>query len=559
MKPKLVHAVRVAVVAALLLLIPSPASRSVSDGSVAPDVELLDLSSLTTASPFSLDPAQDANGMWRAVGADDKTVGFVARTLPLAKDIVGYRGPTEAAIVFDPDLKIVAVRLLESADTHEHVDAVIHERAFLDQFIGWPWGGPAAREQIDGVSGATLTSMALAEGVLKRIGGARPSLVFGDALSIGEAQEWIPEAKSLDEQSGELRDVNGQVIGRLVRTGPHSDDIVGYQGPSEMLLRLSTSNQVEAFRLRKSFDNEPYVGYVRDEYGFWPIFQGKTIKQLAEFDLQEARVEGVSGATMTSMAVAETLVAAAGSMQAEATADAADSPLVWYESIRWTPADFATIAMLLSLGLLRRLGLFRNRAWRRTWLIGVVAVIGLWAGNLISMALVAGWSAEGAAWRLAPGLSALAAITFLMPPVTKSNPYCNHLCPHGAVQQWLKPGSASKRRVRIPQRWMKWLVQIPGVSLVAAYLSLLFLPAIDLSSWEPFHAYLFRIAGWGAFALAIASLLLSAAIPMGYCRLGCPTGRLIDYLRRTARSEQIVRSDFAAICLLIVALAVNLR
>ena len=89
--------------------------------------------------------------------------------------------------------------------------------------------------------------------------------------------------------------------------------------------------------------------------------------------------------------------------------------------------------------------------------------------------------------------------------------------------------------------------------MVIAYLALITMPSIDLSSWEPFHAYLFRIAGWGAFALALLSLALSAVIPMGYCRLGCPTGRLIDYLRRTAVSDRIQRSDLVAIGLLVVA------
>ena len=210
--------------------------------------------------------------------------------------------------------------------------------------------------------------------------------------------------------------------------------------------------------------------------------------------------------------------------------------------------------MLLMAGLLSRLGLFHIHIARRIWLLLAVVVIGLWSGNLISMALVAGWSAEGVAWRLAPGLSAIAAATLLFPPLAKSNPYCNHLCPHGAVQQLIKPGSRSRRRWKLSASTIRWLRRVPGVTLVVAYVCLIAVPAIDLSSWEPFHAYLFRIAGWGSFALAIASLALAAVIPMGYCRLGCPTGRLLDYLRRSAVSDRIQTSDFVAMGLLLVAL-----
>ncbi len=93
--------------------------------------------------------------------------------------------------------------------------------------------------------------------------------------------------------------------------------------------------------------------------------------------------------------------------------------------------------------------------------------------------------------------------------------------------------------------------------LVIAYLSLITMPNVDLSAWEPFHAYLFRIAGWGSFALALISLVVAAVIPMGYCRLGCPTGRLIDYLRQTAVSDRIQWCDAVAFGLLVFALLVG--
>ena len=101
---------------------------------------------------------------------------------------------------------------------------------------------------------------------------------------------------------------------------------------------------------------------------------------------------------------------------------------------------------------------------------------------------------------------------------------------------------------------MKWITKVPGITLVLAYLILIVVPTIDLSSWEPFHAYLFQIASWSSLLLAIATLALSATIPMGYCRLGCPTGRLIDYLRRTSISHRITSADFVAAGLLIFAL-----
>jgi hypothetical protein len=536
----------------LLLAIPSPPRESVSGGSLAPAVDQLDISRIQMTG-VRLESEPDANGMWRIVDADENLIALVARTLPAASDVVGYRGPTEASIIFDPQLKIISVGLLNSADTEEHVDAVIGNEPFFRQFEGWSWGGPPADIEIDAVSGATLTSLALAEGVLKRIGGARPSLVFGNALYVEEIRDWFPDAVAVDDVSGDVRDEKRDIVGRVLRSGPLSDDVIGYQGPTELLIKLSPDDRVESMRIRKSFDNEPYVDYVRTEAGFWKIFVGKSLRELAEFVPQDAGVEGVSGATMTSLAVADTVVAAAKTARRKLAAQNRPQPNVW-QSIRWTRADLATIFMLMLAGIFSRIGWFNLHTPRWLWLLAVIVVIGLWSGNLISMALVAGWSAEGVAWRLAPGLSAIAAVTLLVPPISKGNPYCNHLCPHGAVQQLIKPGARQRRHLRLSRTANRWLTRIPGATLVVAYLALITTPSIDLSSWEPFHAYLFRIAGWGSFALAAASLALAAVIPMGYCRLGCPSGRLLDYLRRSAVSDRIRTSDYVAVGLFAVAI-----
>ena len=547
---KLVHFVRVALVIALLAAIPAT-SRPMSEGSVAPLLSQIPRGTMMPGIRIDLD--QNVNGMWPLLDEHDNLNGFLARTLPAAKGLVGYRGPSEACIVLDTDLTLAAVSLLGSSDTEAHVEAVIADAKFFDQFKGWPWGGPPADTHIDGVSGATLTSLAIAEGVLKRIGGARPSLVFAASISIDEIQDWYPNAASIDEASGRVRDADDETLGRVLRTGPKSDDVVGYQGPTEMLIKVNSSGTIDAIRIRRSFDNEPYVDYVRTERGFWKTFTNQSITELSDFDPEAEGVEGVSGATMTSLAVADTLVAAAKEFAAQAKR--AEEPIPkWYETIRWTRSDIATIGMLLLAGLLSLLGLFRNRIARRLWLVLVITVIGLWAGNLVSMALISGWAAEGIGWRLAPGLCAIALVSLLVPAMTKGNPYCNHLCPHGSIQQLIKPGQQSRRRWKPKPSTMKWITKVPGITLVLAYLILIVVPTIDLSSWEPFHAYLFQIASWSSLLLAIATLALSATIPMGYCRLGCPTGRLIDYLRRTSISHRITSADFVAAGLLIFAL-----
>ena len=552
-RARLVHAVRVAVVIGLLWAIPSPADRGAIESGEPPP---LDVVQELVSDAVALDPRPGPHGLWSIEDADGNVIALLARTMPAAEEVVGYRGPTEALIAFDADLKITAVRLLQSRDTPEHVEAVVADEIFFEQFRGWTWGGPDATQQIDGVSGATLTSLALAEGVMKRIGGERPSLVFPEPLSPEEVKDWFENVDSV-EHDGALtliRDDQGRPIGRVVRSGLLADDVIGYQGPTELLLQFSEQDQLQRVRVRSSYDNEPYVDYVRVEAGFWALFENQSSAQLAALDPEQAGIEGVSGATMTSLAVADTLVATANRLREtrETRLGSSASSL----GIRWTSADLATMVVVIAAAMFSRLRWFRHRFFRRAWLLTVVLVIGLWAGNLVSMALLAGWAAEGIAWKLAPGLATIAVVA-LLAPLGKRNSYCDHLCPHGAAQQLIRPARTARRNLH-PPRWLtRCLAWVPGVTLVCGYLAVVFFPSLDLSSWEPFHAYLFRIAGPVALGLAVGSLLLAALIPMGYCRFGCPTGRLLDYLRRNSASDRITGADGIAVGLLLLAWSIR--
>ncbi|MEM9589162.1 MAG: FMN-binding protein, partial [Planctomycetota bacterium] len=434
-----------------LALLPSATPHKDLDGASAGK----DLSPPTVVSvkrlltnAFSIDSKPSSTGLWRVTDKLGRSLGWVARTLPHAAGVVGYRGPTEAILVLDDQKTVQGVAILNSRDTEEHVRAVENSGEYFRQFIGWTFE-PKRTPEIDGVSGATLTSLALAQGVLRRLGDAPGSLLFPDPITLSDARELYPSAVQVDgDPCAVVRDNDGRTLGRLCRTGGAADAIIGYQGPTELLVAMDDQDRVTGLRIRHSFDNEPYVGYVRQEkYSFWPIFKSMTLTDLAGMDLEAEGVEGVSGATMTSMAVAQSLVQAAAVWQVEQTSE---TPVAapesvgqslrswwtqWMTGVRVQPPDWACFAVLLLCAWLRPEKGGRRRVKRAAWLCWVIVVIGLWSGNLVSMALIAGWSTEGIAWRLAPSLAAIYVVAFAWPPITKSNPYCSHLCPHGALQQ----------------------------------------------------------------------------------------------------------------------------
>ncbi len=158
-------------------------------------------------------------------------------------------------------------------------------QAFLSQFRGLQLGAIDTEFHVDGVSGATLTSLAMAKGILLRLGGERPSLFFPADLELEQLKSWKLDVEQLDQALKEQR---------LIRTGILSDDIVGYQGPSEAAVLLDKEGRVQKIKLVRSFDNQPYVGYVQDDRYYWSPFIGKTLVEVAQMDLKAEGIEGIS-------------------------------------------------------------------------------------------------------------------------------------------------------------------------------------------------------------------------------------------------------------------------
>ena len=492
-----------------------------------------------------------ADGMRPVYDAASQTIGFAIATLPKAINVVGYKGPSNVLLLLDTTSTVIGASLLNSEDTPEHVAAVLADTVFLHQFRGWTLGSPDTFSDVDSVSGATLTSLAIAEAIAVRLGSEKPSLRFPNELNATDLELMFGKdsgmtLKVVSNVEAELVNSSGQPAGNLIRTGPLVDSLPGYQGPSELLLQLGPDQKTVKLALRTTYDNQPYAGYLNEEPYFWKVFRDKTLSQISDIDLEEERVEGVSGATMTSMAVAETIIAAA---RQHVESQQQEQQLVQQKRFHWSRHDTGTMVVLIggiAIGLTRLRGV---RWLQKLWNIVLVAYFGLMTGNLISLAIVFGWAAQGIAWRLAPGLTAVIAVGFVLSAVSRRNIYCSHLCPHGAAQQLVRRKGQTKK---LPA-WISRLLWLPGLILLLAVTVTVFGINWNLAAWEPFNAYIWYVAGTSSLILAVGSLLISRFVPMAYCRYACATGRLLDYVRRSARSDRFTFADGAALTIVIVA------
>ena len=557
------HLVRILIVVAILALLRQQQQQraALDAANRSPRV------SLETVTGFLPDAVASSSfdierGTQQFVDQAGNVVGFVVQTAPKSDSIIGFSGPTNVLLAFDVTDRVVAASILDSKDTREHVELIERDPKFLSSWIGLSWdevvaslSGTQPVPGVDAVSGATLTSLAILESLAVRFSGSRPSLKFPEAISVDEVRALFPEAAALSEAKwnpavSSVENADGGQLGFVLRTSPSADNTIGYQGPTDTLIGLDQDRRVIGIRLRSSFDNEPYVGYVRDEKYFLNLFNKRSLPDLAELDLFEARVEGVSGATMTSLAVAEGLIAAATATPVVETRDIIDQS-AW---LKIDDRNAGTVVIAL-LGLVVGFGPARVRRGipRRMFQLVVIGCLGLLNGDLISIAVIVGWSSHAIPWEFAPGLVALTALSLLVPMTTREQLYCNHLCPHGALQQllikripWqLHPGRTTNRI----------LEAVPLILLIAMATVVTWNLPVSLVDLEPFDAWLFKAAGAATLFVAVIGLMFSLLIPMAYCRFGCPTGALLSFLRFHGRSDQWQLRDTAAVVLLVIVFA----
>ncbi|MEQ1749144.1 MAG: 4Fe-4S binding protein [Prosthecobacter sp.] len=492
----------------------------------------------------TLGVANPSSGWRAALGSEGETLGYVCTTAPESDKIIGYSGPSNCLLVFDVKGKLTGVRLLKSHDTADHVAEVVADRAFFAQF--------KETKPLHIVTGATLTSAAIAQGVLEKLGRARgTSLRFPEEITLAEVQRLEPLAAKLQpspKHAGgqEVLDGSGKLIGIAVRTSPVTDTLVGYKGPTDTLMLLDASGSVlKRIALRKSYDSKRYVAYVTGDDYFQKLFNEMTLEQLADIDFKAAKVEGVSGATETSYSVAEGLKLRAKSLLEQ-------QPSGWLRLIHWRWQDTGHVSVLLSAFLMAFTRL-RGHAWlRHLHHALLVAYGGFIAGEMLSQGLLLGWAAHGTPWRSAPGLLLLTVVALLGPVFTSKQLYCHHICPHGALQQLLARRFKWQWRVTAAQECR--LTKIPFLLLSFVFVSVIVGWAVDLNSLEPFDAYLFRIAGWASLAIAVIGLVTSLFQPLAYCKYGCPTGALFKLLRYTGDADRLGARDWVAAGLLVAGL-----
>jgi NosR/NirI family nitrous oxide reductase transcriptional regulator len=247
----------------------------------------------------------ESHGGLAVLDEQGQRLGYVIQTAPESDPYLGFSGPTNCLIGFDPAGRIAGVAIVSSRDTREHVDLIVRNAKFLKSWDRLTGPEAARRTDVDGVAGATLTSMAIAQGLQRRLGATPQTSKFPKELTVEDAKPLFRAAAAVqvDPDFANLWHVNddrGLELGLILRTTPAADEVIGYQGPTETRIGIRAGGEIVGVAVGPSFDNQPYVNYVREDGYYLAIFRRLGLPQLAELDLKQAKIEGVTGATMTS-------------------------------------------------------------------------------------------------------------------------------------------------------------------------------------------------------------------------------------------------------------------
>ncbi|MEZ4941726.1 MAG: 4Fe-4S binding protein [Saprospiraceae bacterium] len=323
--------------------------------------------------------------------------------------------------------------------------------------------------------------------------------------------------------------LSGQTIGSR-QLYLESTDVVrgirGYAGPVDIGVVLAEDGRIVSLHHVASEETASYLRMI-SQAGFYRQFEGLRLSDGPQ------QVDAVSGATLTSEAIAGTLTALSRKATPFPLSDYLETGDTVFFSVdavlsRIWIAHAAVIFLLFFYGLQRRWK--KSKRGMLVLQLLSVAYIGFFLNNSFTyvsfMHPFIGTSVSA--------LVGLYAFFCLLGAIWGKNTYCKYVCPFGNAQRLLLRISPVKpKRFFIPDKGLYRLRSGLSVVLIAGVL-------LGLHSWSNFELFpdlfgLEWLSFW--FFAALACVALTVYYPMIWCRLLCPTGSVLDWLSDAVKTR----------------------
>ncbi|WDP84661.1 MAG: FMN-binding protein [Desulfobacter sp.] len=283
----------------------------------------------------------------------------------------------------------------------------------------------------------------------------------------------------------------------------------GYAGPLTVALAVGPENKVNRVAILHSTDTPTFLDKIVDK-GLLKAFIHQPINPVPQ-------VDGISGATLSSVAVIQGLTQAGQRIHGLASGEKIIPASIPVNRNEWIKllGIAALFSAALGLGLIKA---FKTRKKARTLLsiVSLVLVGVIWGCQFslpsLALALSGVWVQGLASW--APLLCMVLALMVFWR--TQKNIYCAFFCPFGMVQDGLGKITGCPPPKRFS--WMTWTARSLALFALA---SALYFKDSSMALYEPFGMVFNFIGSPFIFGLTIAILLTSLIFRRPWCRLLC--------------------------------------
>lgn len=366
------------------------------------------------------------------------------------------------------------------------------------------WTGSLFGQKIGGEEQTAVTNLVTA-----------PTDVTLEALNLS------PKTVSLaplDSAAWQVSDAAGRLLGTIVSTAPYAPKAQGFAGPTPLYIYLNAEGRIQEIAAADNAETPDF--FERAFSGTMAHWKGLTAEAGADL-----KVDGVSGATYSSIALVENMHAALA-IRANATHETA----MQQPAIGW-PATAAVIAVLL-LGIVAAWRYRGVKPLRIVVLLFNVGVLGFWTGQFLSLSLLRGWISNGLDPVLYLPTVLMLLVAIVMPWLGRKRHYCTWVCPFGSLQELAYRLPLPK--IKVSPKAFKVMTKI-RVGVLAVLLVLLYLGiGSSLLDYEPFTAFLVTNAAPAVIALAATFIVAGLFVPNPWCKCCCPVGSLLDLSEESA-------------------------
>lgn len=351
---------------------------------------------------------------------------------------------------------------------------------------------------------------------------SQPKYEFSPDLD--DVASYFPEADSLLLEDVSLYYIydDEDVIGKVMNTSPHCDEIFGYNGSIPLTIYLDEDDKIEEVVLCDNKESKSYMNKVVDS-GLLDEWN-----DLSPEEVVEEKVDAVSGCTFSSVAIIESM-----RTRMSVFTDQEDDFFAWDWSL------FVRQLAILITAVLALICFFRpqkTRLLRIITLVLSICILGFWTNSLLSLALFCNWLINGVSLSIQIPILIVAILSLVLPLVTRKSFYCQYLCPFGALQEFV--GHVGSKKIVVSAKVFKFFSFFRKIVLLLLLVLVALGIGLDLSTVEPFPVFNYQSIGFGVAIFAAVIILLSIFIKKPWCNFLCPTGTLLEVFRNLGRQRK---------------------